>query len=277
MRPPKITLTADGKRGVSLNYVEARLLPEFEGVRLKIQRAKRHFGELERLLVAYRVAARHRWNQHWEPHYEHMQAWWIVWGPPAPPELPTIVGDIAHNLRASLDVMICDLARKQGRGVSDLKFPFGEDASGWRTALGSPALKRIGPDALKAVSALGAYRNGPSSGLRALHDLDVLDKHRLVVPIFAGFWAAVPPEIKDMIPPERIKGSLHVISEEDTFLIRKDWGLTALPKPTSGAIALFPYGLSQIAALAGRPVLETFNDAINNVEEVTETFAAHFG
>lgn len=269
-------LSADGRLGIAVYDASAKLLPPFEAVRLKIQRARAHIAALEGLLAAYQRDAEPQWNRWWEPHYEHMEAWWLSWNTPTPPEIPLMIGDAAHNLRASLDILVCDMARANGRGVADLKFPFAENAKAWRNACAAKELTRIGPEALTLMTNLEAYRGGPNSGLRVIHDLDVLDKHRLIVPTFAGCWAIIPDWLRAQVSIERVRGVQVVISDEDTFLVRKGLATTLLPKPSTGAIAHFPYGLTQIAAIAGQPVVETLTEMANYVDSTAEAFISLF-
>ncbi|MGV8840682.1 MAG: hypothetical protein ACWA6X_10305 [Bauldia sp.] len=190
--------------------------------------------------------------------------------------VPLIVGDVVHNLRAALDILICDIARHRGKGLSDLKFPFADTESAWETSV--LGLMRLGPDVVAAVREMGAYRNGPSSGLRALHDFDILDKHRLIVPVYSAVWAeaTLPVGLADDLISRREDGFVR-LSSEDTLLIRHSLERTHLPRPKTEPVAYFSHGLPQGSPFAGHPVLEVLNNAANNVEAYVEAFSGQFG
>lgn len=240
-------------------------------------RARKHLSELERLVRTYGRSARPVWNKWWEPHYEHMQAWWLTWSRPPPDDLPVIIGDVAHNLRSALDVLLCDLARGRDRSTSDLKFPFADGPEKWAENLGKTDFaNKLGPEIVAAVAEMEAYRDGPGSGLRHLHDLNILDKHRLIVPTFAACWADVPIELTAGLTRDRLSGGMVRLGDGDTFLVRKGLELSLLPRPRTGPIPYFPHGLPQGSPFAGHPVVETLSHAADSVHQWVEAFASRF-
>lgn len=106
-----------------------------------------------------------------------------------PPEcVPLIIGDTAHNLRSALDIMICDIARIQGKSSHNLKFPFAGTPEQYEKEISYGGVSRLGEDVQKYLRSLKAYKDG-NTDLRGLHDLDILDKHVLVIPTFTLSWA----------------------------------------------------------------------------------------
>jgi hypothetical protein len=152
----------------------------FSGPEMKIARAKRHVGELALESTAF--LARRPFAVIVEeppdaPAYLQCHVWKVHVRQQMPNKLPACVGDAVHNLRSALDLMACDLARHNGRSATSVYFPFAVDAVELEKEIKKRNLHRINPDALALVRSLKPYRGG-NVDLRALHDLDVHDKHK---------------------------------------------------------------------------------------------------
>lgn len=110
--------------------------------------------------------------------------------PDISPEISLIVGDIAHNLRTALDHLACELARSVG--VADPKgyFPICESLDVYKRDSAGKT-KGIPPEAKDLIDRIGPY-GGHNDFLWGLHELDRIDKHRLVLTITAktGGWSA---------------------------------------------------------------------------------------
>lgn len=276
-----IHITSDGRSGVLITEAhEPELFEPFLGPRLKILRARSQLAELEQTILEFARTTSPLWQHWWEPHYEHMQAWWLTWTGVSHQTIPLIVADIAQNLRASFDLLIHDIARHRGlKPPEDLQFPFAEDEASWKEIMEKKSMLRLGKDVVAAISEIGAYRNGPSSGLRQLHDLNNLNKHRLLVPTYAATWAksSMPPDLLGKLSPSRIQNGLVKITTSDVFLVRKGLGFAMLPTPCSAPEPFFPDGLPKAAPFHGHPVLKTLNDAADNVKAHVEALANQFG
>lgn len=99
--------------------------------------------------------------------------------PVVEPDIRLMIGDIAHNLRTALDYLACELARSVG--VIDPKpyFPIFECAKVYeRESTGKTP--GIPVEAKKFIDRIGPY-GGHDDFLWALHELDRIDKHRLVL------------------------------------------------------------------------------------------------
>jgi hypothetical protein len=97
-----------------------------------------------------------------------------------PKDFAVIVGDAVHNLRVALDILACDVVRANGGTTKDVYFPFAKDA----TSLEEVIKNRFGkasPAAQARMRALQPFAGG-NSELRALHDLDIQDKHIELIP-----------------------------------------------------------------------------------------------
>jgi hypothetical protein len=88
-----------------------------------------------------------------------------------------IVGDAIHNMRAALDLMACDLVRAQGRSVSNVYFPFGQSKETLEDAIQKKNFHKAGQEAVDLLREIAPFAVGGNVELRAIHDLDIQDKH----------------------------------------------------------------------------------------------------
>ena len=157
------------------------------GPKLKIKRAKQHIAELEAVLIAFNERRPYELIHEIDPKTGE-NVYRVLIKEVLPCELPTILGDIVHNLRAALDQTVCDLIRanrkqpKRGSG-----FPI----SGTRERLKSNAIGKINGVSAKArrfIERLKPYKGG-NTPLWVLHELDALDKHSGIIPVAAAHVA----------------------------------------------------------------------------------------
>jgi hypothetical protein len=98
-----------------------------------------------------------------------------------PEAIGAIVGDVIHNLRSALDLGACELVRAAGKNTKDVYFPFSETAEGLDGMIAKRNFGRAGESAVALLQSLKPYKNG-NTALRVIHDLDVEDKHRALIP-----------------------------------------------------------------------------------------------
>jgi hypothetical protein len=97
----------------------------------------------------------------------------------------TIAGDVVHNIRSALDhaywqiVAPCVSAAELKR----IQFPFAEKADGLDSAMQRRLAQNAGTGFYCAIRHLKPYANpGGNELLFLVHELDILDKHRLLIP-----------------------------------------------------------------------------------------------
>ena len=95
-------------------------------------------------------------------------------------EMGAIVGDIIHNLRSALDLLACDLVLANGGNPKGVYFPFFKTADGLNKKIKDRDFNRAGPDAVALLTRYQPYEGGDSP-LYAIHLLDIIDKHRMLV------------------------------------------------------------------------------------------------
>jgi hypothetical protein len=94
----------------------------------------------------------------------------------APRNYETILGDALHNMRSALDLMAVEAVRINGGNEAGVKFPFCETEAELEQAIKSANFHRASEAAQTMVRAFRPYKGGDDL-LRALHDLDIENKH----------------------------------------------------------------------------------------------------
>lgn len=102
-----------------------------------------------------------------------------------PLQLSAAIGDCIHNLRSAFDHVSVALTAAPIGGGDPIKasFPTGQAENAYKRAR-DQKMKGAPEKALQIVDALMPWKGGPNL-IRELHELDVLDKHRLLVPAVA--------------------------------------------------------------------------------------------
>lgn len=100
-------------------------------------------------------------------------------------EAAIIIGDIIHNLRSAIDHAYWNCTEKHAKSDGERRniqftIPSTEKALIDSVLTGLPS--RVSNDFSAAIQSLRPFRDGGDRLLCAIHDLDVLDKHKLLVP-----------------------------------------------------------------------------------------------
>jgi hypothetical protein len=152
----------------------------FLGPKLKIERAVRHINELQAVVKAFLARDPHPVIVE-DDEERKTRTVRVRMGETVPVEVSLIAGDAIHNLRSALDIMICDIAAMFGDHARRARFPFARDANELETPI-KEKVKRFGvaEDVIELIRALKPY-DGGNRALRGLHQLNVIDKHQLIV------------------------------------------------------------------------------------------------
>jgi hypothetical protein len=155
----------------------------FYGARLKVERARQHIDELNTALAAHleRGAGELRVKQ--EAQYDYRL---VFEAEPVPAAVALILGDAVHNLRTALDHLAWELVEASGRKPGkDTYFPIRETREKLINAVDKGEMKFAGPEVRHLViDTIQPYKGG-NGALWPLHDTDIIDKHRLLVPVVA--------------------------------------------------------------------------------------------
>jgi len=161
----------------------------FRDARLKVKRANQHINELQRVLADFRETDFYRVVV--EDDLQTGRSMVVGDMAKAMPEcVPAIIGDAAHNLHATLDLVAHEVVALNGgsdKQVEAAKFPFREKRKELVTAFPQGPINIAGADIRDLI--LDEIRPHKDEGgnlpLYALHDLDILDKHQALVPVLA--------------------------------------------------------------------------------------------
>jgi hypothetical protein len=157
-----------------------------------------------------------------------------------------IVGDAVHNLRTSLDLMASEMARINSQSDSDVYFPFASNADQFEMVIKSRKFDRAGEDAVALLKSFAPYRGG-NERLRALHDLDIQDKHKALVPTGHTMTAHIEASynIEDLA-----QNTLTLTGEDIHYVFPPD------------------------TAFAGQRIIETLKDLMQITHGILEAFAS---
>ncbi|MBI1406517.1 MAG: hypothetical protein GC145_10375 [Caulobacter sp.] len=182
-----------------------------------------------------------------------------------PMEIPLILGDVIHGLRSSLDHLAVDLARANGRSGNAVYFPIADKADGLEKAIVSKNFGKAGEAACDLLRAIGPHREG-NAWLRVLHDLDNMDKHKLIIPV-RPITKLLDVKVSNA---EGVKAEYRQIELGSLYVkIDGESGDTV----TVGSItALTIFGDDIPPPFQAKPLIETLERAAKVVESVIEAF-----
>ena len=85
-----------------------------------------------------------------------------------------------HNLRASLDLLASDLVKMNGKSTRNVYFPFASSKEELDEMIIKKKFNLAGDKAVELLKSYLPYTGG-NDQLRALHDLDIEDKHQKLI------------------------------------------------------------------------------------------------
>lgn len=180
-----------------------------------------------------------------------------------PPELALALGDAIHNLRTSLDLLASNLVELNGMSPKGVYFPFALDAAGLKQQIKDKKFDRAGPKAVQLLHKIGPHHEG-NKELRGLHDLDIMDKHKLILPVLHGFYAS-----NVVLNGPSGKLVAEVSGPGDGFSI------TAGPDDDvtiDSMTFIVVFGKDAPRIFAEKPITVTLDELAANVENVIEAF-----
>lgn len=97
-----------------------------------------------------------------------------------PPNVNSTLGDAIHNMRAALDLMAAELARITSGNDKNVYFPFANSKDELQGQIEEKNFNRAGDDAVALLKKYEPHKGG-NEKLRAIHDLDIRDKHKSII------------------------------------------------------------------------------------------------
>ena len=160
--------------------------------RIKLDRAAKHFNDLNAEIDAFKDRQPYRAvvDEDSEPAVKIYKLHIVE---AIPLKWAGHVGDIIHNTRATLDSLATALVIRGGhtskKAIDKAKFPICATEAGLSEARVNAFFKYAGPSVEKMIRRLQPYREGKGCALWRLHRLDIIDKHRAIIPVGANLLA----------------------------------------------------------------------------------------
>lgn len=148
--------------------------------RLKINRARKLVDELELEINAY-MARNPVKVITTQSKMDGYLDWELICNEAIPLHISPILGDIVHNLRTSLDLLAIDIVKANGGDEKGVYFPFSNSAKELPVMIKKRRVYQAAPEAIELIVSLKPYKGG-NTIIRYVHDLDIVDKHRSIVP-----------------------------------------------------------------------------------------------
>jgi hypothetical protein len=127
---------------------------------------------------------------------------------PLRPEWATIIGDAVHNLRTALDHTIHHAVEVSGGTITTRTgFPIAGTPEKYESEFAAK-IQGIDSTAIKIIKALCPYHGGNEDFWR-LHELDRIDKHRLLIPVGAANQKIILRGINDKFPATTFELPFH--------------------------------------------------------------------
>ena len=158
----------------------------FSAPKVKIARAQRHLAELETEIAAFLDTRPARFVSRIIKEPGEQRAEFHLFTQHPPEDLGAIIGDVVHNLRSALDLTACEMVRiaeGPSADVGNVYFPFCRRADDLDAMIRRRDFHRAGDAAVALLRELKPYPSG-NALLRAIHDLDIHDKHSALIPTF---------------------------------------------------------------------------------------------
>jgi hypothetical protein len=155
-----------------------------EGPKLKIKRANQHIRDLNTAIQGFIQTDFCHIRLDEYPDGSHGLA--LDCAQPIPDEWALIIGDAVHNLHSALDLAACEIVRTTGKEPDrSTKFPFFRKRNEVIGAINTGKIKAAGQDVIDLIVDMIKPYQGGNDALYGLHDMDILDKHLLIIPVLA--------------------------------------------------------------------------------------------
>ncbi|MDO6422301.1 hypothetical protein [Saccharophagus degradans] len=170
-----------------------------DSANLKVNRAKKHLKELEKFLSVnkpfrYCVETNFKTGQ---------RATFADRNEDLANDAGIIIGDIVHNLRAAMDHVYWECTESYSRSDGERKsiqFPISASEESLQKSVLPGLPKRVSAEFAQALESLNPHRGDTGNNLLyAIHDLDVSDKHKLLIPT-GNFTQISRDNIKKELP-----------------------------------------------------------------------------
>jgi hypothetical protein len=239
-----------------------------DGVRLKIERAKKHISDLDVSIRAF--CDSEPYSLGIKEHPEIAQVALHVRNiEPIPDEIALVIGDAVHNLRSALDHLSWQLVEAGGGTPSrSTYFPICQTAQQYTSAIVQGEINKMRPGAEIVTRAVQPYETGDDT-LWHIHELDRIDKHRLILTVttvLRDWQLAIQPgwDVKfDVTPGDPLIDGYEIVRIPAT---------TSHPQAHKGFKLGLDVAFGESEIVAGKPVFETLNGMADFVGSLITNF-----
>lgn len=239
----------------------------FHGAELKVERAKRHVDEVHSLINRLNEKDLERFAIHQD---NHGQPICVFDGfEDDAMDISIAAGDAIHNLRCSLDHIWTALERAAtGKLTTRGYFPFHETWANLRDAIAKSAVKAAFPqiEALVLNEAKPCRETGGDILLWSISKLDNLDKHNIIIPVFAPSFIRA---LTYQMPNGSISSKSCCVFDSSTALAFAGPQKPEILQADITVSPLFPDGL---IVVGGKEVLPTLVYMTKATEKVVNLF-----
>jgi|SRR5882762_2460699 len=242
------------------------MLNRFAAAQLKIERANKHIADLEAIIAPLPDA----YTSVVETNAGGGES--IKYLAPNIPKLAATIalltGDAVHNLRVAIEYAYLGAVEKHAPSVLDryTKFPTGQTRKEVEDALKNRKIDVHCPELFnRIVSNIKPYIDDGHCLVRFIHQLDVSDKHWLLIPLLRTSW--VSDIVVQNEKGEIITGESHSIPGEETFFFdfRPGWKVKDKGKITVEVV------FNDFDLLKGMPILSDLKDFSKMAHHVVDT------
>ena len=154
----------------------------FREARLKIQRAVKHINDLNMILGQFSNRQTHEVIVEHDPNGGD-DTLKVRASETLPDSFALTLGDALHNLRSSLDYVISEIEFATVKSRSKYtRFPVGQSRDDLKARINKGLEERIPKNVIDCiVESIQPYPDGNGDFIYSLNDLDIADKHRLLI------------------------------------------------------------------------------------------------
>lgn len=258
------------------------MIGTLKGPRAKVDRAKKHIAELQDTIgsLVFTHSANPEAILIEDDPNSPKRIYKVGRIPKVPEYIPAIIGDVIHNLRSALDLLLGQLILASGQEIAKEYFPIAWTRKKFESRCDTEIKGRVGKDPFDLICASEAYRGGQGDALWRVHALDIEDKHRLLFVVGLGFHGVTPTFPAEWFPPEAVEalGSLSLlVVPEDSMVPLKEGDVLFIDndrteEKTEPKFALF-VAFSELEIVHGESVVPTVLSLAESVEGTIKAFA----
>lgn len=243
--------------------------PDFHASKLKIERAKKHILDLNALLTNFLASDFYSVTVEKESQYG-LSLLKIDFDETQFPSdgAALIIGDALHNLKSALDLLYFQVVSHGGVTTKYTMFPIRntrqELIGPLKNALETHQISSAVHDFI--LDTVKPYKAG-NYPLWAVHDLNVWDKHQLLIPVLKLMrFVGIRLETNEHTPVN--EGSIYYLDSPCYITLPDDRPITLKDKGHAAGNILFGLGL----AYEGSPIIRSLNGIAEEITRTVEAF-----